>query len=532
MIRRAFSRAGTNMMKSGFTRYPSHHLLRSLTSIRWKSLLRAHRSLQRFRRYVLAICHQDLARSFRKWQVLTRKIIFRGHSIRRTIALTIRRWNRVLISGFTKWKLFLHSERDKERHSFALCKYFTNHRNHLLLRQVFQTWKENVLTPLHLFGEATFRSLDENLFPVCRSSFEPFCAMEQCSLKSILADSIANLQYLLPEYRIDIYPVEDILWRETIPATPANQNSSHHLGYIPFDYTSLKSTTPSLKPTSPAIFATSGPFSLHESSQHVSPAIPYSPIYPHTPMHTSHPSNLSTSTSSPISPPLTRRKYFSHSQSFQSKQHAVDIQSILASTHHQGHYVAIRQTVTESDPSTSERSSSGVDSSVVLIVLPLIYQNTLYALLALQPWSSESPSLAYFSPTHRSPITYTEVMSHHMKQMLSACSTRFLQYIPLSIQMYYLFKDISFPFNHAISFAIHVYSLCQRIHLFKENFETRSVRIQASQEETEQVIALRKDIEDKTQRVEHLERSRLRHYKQSRKLKEVTIYFQSWLLYW
>lgn len=395
------------------------------------------------------------------------------------------------------------SERDKDHHSFTLCDQFTNHRNSLILGQLFQQWRDNIFTPLHLFGEETFRSIDENLYPVCRSTFESFCVMKDCSLKNILLDTIINLQNLLPEYRVDIYPVDDVLWKETITSTQESLHSIHHLGYIPFDHGTIKSNVFQSSPVP------SGTHSFHEFSLNHSPVIPFSPIYSNTPM----PSHMSTSTSSPISPPLSRRKYLGHSHSFSGKQPAVDLQSVLAATHHQGHYVAIRQS------STSDES---LDPRVVLIVLPLIYQNTIYAILTLQPiyttWESSHPG--YFSPSSR-PTTYTELSSHHMKRMLSTSSTRFSQYIPLSIQMYYLFKDMSLPLHHGISFALHVYSLCQRMHIFKENYEARGINIQASQEDTEQVIALKKDVEDKNHRVEHLERSRLRHYKQSRKLKEV-----------
>jgi hypothetical protein len=204
---------------------------------------------------------------------------------------------------------------------------------------------------------------------------------------------------------------------------------------------------------------------------------------------------------------------------------------VLATTHHQGHYTAVRQSFSShTEPSFL---LSGADSSVALVVLPLIYQNTLYALLTLQlhhPYpllSPNPPHLSFYSSPsrHQSPTapTYTELTSHHMKLMLSSFSTRrFAQFIPLSVQMYFLFRDLSLPFNLSVSVAIHLYSLCQRIHLFKEKYDARGLKLQENLEANEELEALRRDVLDKGQRVDHLERSRLRHYKQSRKLKEVS----------
>jgi cell shape-determining protein MreC len=106
--------------------------------------------------------------------------------------------------------------------------------------------------------------------------------------------------------------------------------------------------------------------------------------------------------------------------------------------------------------------------------------------------------------------------------MLAAYSTRFSQLIPLSVQLSFLFQDLSLPLSHATALAVHLSALAQRLHLFRERSEERGQVLQEKREEAERCEALKSEAAEKTQRVDHLERSRLRHYKQSRKLKEVS----------
>jgi hypothetical protein len=92
-------------MRSSSFLPPPHSSL--LADSRWWRLLKTH---NRLRRYLLAISHQDSARSFHQWQSLTRTTVSKSLSN----SQSDRRWNRLLIDGFSRWKSFTDSEKAQE----------------------------------------------------------------------------------------------------------------------------------------------------------------------------------------------------------------------------------------------------------------------------------------------------------------------------------------------------------------------------------------------------------------------------------
>ena len=170
--------------------------------------------------------------------------------------------------------------------------------------------------------------------------------------------------------------------------------------------------------------------------------------------------------------------------------------------------------VVRSVPSVYDQLENG-QGAVSLVVFPLIYNFRLVGVLQLTSRVSQHVDEAMLNSTlHLGSPSPTITSPNRVSMQLAQAE-------PMHTQLHKMCVELGIDLSTALKVSVVVTALSHSIDLYDNSAEAR---LQEEQLETTKERDVEELIAEKDKalgRVEHLERSRLRHFKQSRKLREV-----------
>mmetsp|Transcript_487 Transcript_487/g.887 ORF Transcript_487/g.887 Transcript_487/m.887 type:complete len:1559 (+) Transcript_487:67-4743(+) len=441
------------------------HRDQHMAMAKWKYVVRHCRNMRRLKFCISRWLRGVVAEAWEAWVTSTARMKHREEKMKSIVTAWYRRAIFAEANAFSKWKLHAFSKSVRSKLSRQQSIKFRRQIITKDLRTVFTEWRRVTFRDIRRHGATSLSSVMDAM-PLAGMMYSIFAGRSHY-VDDLLLEATRAIQATLPSFTPEVYVL---------------QSPSLLRALVPLDsYGSM--------------FSGRGPGGSYENE------------------------------SIQISSPLSRGSPYQYklhprspSVTYKSVNSDIVPSSVGTVT------VIVGRGVVGSCAKTAEFSVSrqaglnSYDDSIASAVLPLIWGGRLYGVLQLTGAANISMGVG----------SSVEAASNHSSSQLNAFAGWTVQDAPPMVsQLYEMCVDIGVDLATAIQMGVVISALAQSIASFAEGTRDRI-------EENERIESIEKqwkgaeEAKEKAfERIEHLERSRLRHFKQSRKLKEEAVIWRN-----
>jgi hypothetical protein len=453
----------------------------SFVEIRWKAVSRSHKTMSKMRRNLNLCFRYKLAAAWRKWCFVCVHSRRRFKLLKSVCLACIRSKMATLTMAFRQWKT---TSKAQEMYSKMSTKQATWLRSMLMnrdLQRVFSEWRRVTYRDVRRVGAPSVASVVETM-PTAGLLYNMF-NNKRHTVDDIVLEANRAVRQFLPDFLPEVYVMQ-------------SPNMLRAVGLQSQQYGMHQNMSP-INPTEKDTFTTTEEF-LGSSYGRFTPfrndGIGSSQPYLNSPAGRFNQPDAGDFMSGGVLSVIVGRGPV----------------GICAKT---GEYRVFRENA------STYNQMEGDQGQVVLIVIPLISNRQVIGVLQLSSTDMrhmdtgmlDSGVILGSPSTHNSP---------------SRAGMHISNTSPFHVQIYKMCLEVGIDLSTALKLSVVVSALSQSIELYHNSVESRLAEDHHEATKESEVNDIIAEKDKALSRIDHLERSRLRHFKQSRKLREVSCLLQ------